>query len=90
MLREWGCGERSSERLQDWMVEHFDPDEIEVAPCEPDWTREAMSIVMNEYELAKPENFVRAQYSLAVAFVECSETGFETSKARFIRDAFVD
>ena len=90
ILLDWGQGRISAADLQDWMVAHYDPDEIEVGPGEPQWTIEAMNIVMNEYELAKPIKYVRDNYTLATAFIHCSDGTFEIAKTRFIRQAFVD
>ena len=90
ILLDWGQGRMSAADLQNWMVTHYDPDEIAVGPGEPQWTIEAMNIVMNEYEIAKPTKYVRDNYTLATAFIHCSKGTFETAKTRFIRQAFVD
>tara|TARA_B100000809_G_scaffold55214_1_gene51015 strand:+ start:1851 stop:2297 length:447 start_codon:yes stop_codon:yes gene_type:complete len=90
ILQDWGQGRMSATDLQDWMVTHYDPGEIEVGPGESKWTVAAMNIVMNEYEIAKPIKYLQENYTLATAFIHCSEGAFEAAKTRFIRQAFVD
>lgn len=89
-ITNWGAGLMSSEQLQDWMVTHYDPPEVEVGVDETIWTQEAMNIVMNEYELAKIEKFRIENFQLAIAFIECNEANFLSTRQQFLQNGFCD
>ncbi|MCL1050452.1 hypothetical protein L2755_12550 [Shewanella abyssi] len=90
LLSSWKLGKISAEELQDWMVTHYDPPEVIIAKGEPEWTQEAMNIVMNEYEIAKTAKFRLDNAQYAIDFVNCSEASFNQSKHLFIKDGFAD
>ena len=89
-LNDWHEGKNSAETLQDWMVTHYDPPEVEIGPGESHWVEEAMNIVMNEYELAKIEKFKSEGYQLAIQFLNCNEDNFLSRRQKFIHDGFSD
>jgi len=86
----WGAGTTSTEAFQSWMLDHYEPMEVDIGLGEAECTREAMNIVMNEYELADEKTLVQAQAILAIEFISCKEATFNAAKKRFIQDAFVD
>lgn len=90
LLNTWGEGKISSEELQDWMVTFYDPPEVIIGPGEAEWTQLAMHIIMNEYEIAKISKFRVENYTLAIAFAQCTEDTFNQSKHLFIYDGFCD
>ena len=90
LLSSWKQGKITAEALQDWMVTHYDPPEIAVGNGEPEWTQEAMNIVMNEYEIAKTAKFRLDNAQYAIDFVNCSEASFNQTKHLFIHDGFAD
>ncbi|WP_370980755.1 hypothetical protein [Agaribacterium sp. ZY112] len=89
-LKAWGNKEISTAELQDWMLDNYDPDEIKVGPGEPELVREAMNVVMNEYELAKPACILTEKYQLAIDFILCNEADFLNARTQFLRKAFTD
>jgi len=86
----WGAGTTSTEAFQGWMLDHYEPMEVDIGLGETECTREAMNIVMNEYELADEQTLVQAQAVLAIEFIGCTEATFNAAKKRFIQHAFVD
>ncbi|MCG9697535.1 hypothetical protein [Shewanella sp. Isolate11] len=80
----------SAEQLQDWMVTHYDPDEVDVGLGEPEWTVEAMNIVMNEYEIAKLDKFRQENAQLGIDFIECDESRFNQTRHLFLQQGFKD
>jgi hypothetical protein len=89
-INNWGTSIISSEQLQDWMITHYDPPEVEVGLQEALWTQEAMNIVMNEYELAKINKFRIENFKLAISFIECNEINFITTRQQFLQNGFSD
>ena len=89
-LTAWHEKKISSETLQDWMVTHYDPPEVEIGQGETQWVEEAMNIIMNEYELAKIEKFKPEGYQFAMAFLNCEEDNFLVRRQQFIHDSFLD
>ena len=89
-INAWGKGSISSEQLQDWLVTHYDPPEVEIGLGESEWAQEAMNIVMNEYELAKIVKFRIENYQLAIAFIECNEVNFLVTRQQFLHNGFSD
>lgn len=89
-LHLWGRQKITNEQLQDWMVTHYDPPDVEIGIDESEWVTEAMNIIMNEYELAKLDKFKREGYQFALAFLESDEATFAPRKHRFIHDGFSD
>lgn len=75
-LNAWGASSITAEQLQDWMVTHYDPDETDIGLGEPEWTVEAMNIVMNEYEIAKLAKFRLENFQLAIDFIKADESRF--------------
>ncbi|MCG9728251.1 hypothetical protein L1D44_00050 [Shewanella sp. Isolate13] len=90
LLTSWKLGEIDAEALQNWMITHYDPPEVKIGSGEPEWTQEAMNIVMNEYEIAKIEKFRLDNAQYAIDFVNCSESNFNQTKHLFIQDGFRD
>jgi len=89
-IEAWMTGTTSTEDFQGWMLDHYEPMEVDIGLGEAEFTREAMNIVMNEYELADEQTLVQAQACLAIEFINCEESSFNAAKKRFIGDAFVD
>ncbi len=89
-LLQWGSKKISNEQLQDWMVTHYDPPEVEIGNGETEWVCEAMNIIMNEYEIAKLDKFKAESYQFALAFLESDETTFYQRKHHFVHDGFSD
>lgn len=89
-LHLWGSDKISAEKLQEWMITHYDPPEIEIGNGESEWVVEAMNIIMNEYELAKLEKFKPEGYQFALAFLACDESNFYQRKHSFVHDGFSD
>jgi len=90
LLNDWHEGKFSTETLQDWMVTHYDPPEVEIGPGETQWVEEAMNIIMNECELAKIDKFKDETYQFAIEFLNCNEDDFLSRRQRFIHDGFSD
>lgn len=90
VLNAWSEGDRSTEQMQGWMLDNYEPLEVDIGLGEAEITREAMNIVMNEYELADEQAIVHAQAQLAIDFIECDERNFNQGKKRFIQKAFTD
>lgn len=89
-LHLWGTQKISNEQLQEWMVTHYDPPEIEIGLGETEWISEAMNIIMNEYELAKLDKFKIEGYQFALDFLDCTEENFYQRKHSFVHDGFSD
>ena len=89
-LMQWKKKQISAEQLQDWMVTHYDPDEVEVGLGECEWTIEAMNIVMNEYEIAKLDKFRQENSQLAIDFIETDESRFNQTRHLFLQEGFKD
>ncbi|WP_394147368.1 hypothetical protein [Shewanella atlantica] len=90
LLTSWGEQKIDSDQLQDWMVTNYDPDETDIGKGEPEWTVEAMNIVMNEYEIAKQEKFRLENYMLAIEFIQAEESRFNQTRHLFLREGFSD
>jgi len=90
VLDNWHKTKISSEELQDWMVTHYDPPDVEIGPGETSWVEEAMNIIMNEYELARIEKFKKEGYQHAINFLSCNEDNFLSRRQMFIHDSFLD
>ena len=86
----WGTQKISNQQLQDWMVTHYDPPEVEIGHGETEWVAEAMNIIMNEYELAKLDKFKTEGYQFALSFLACDEGNFYQRKHSFVHDGFSD
>ncbi len=89
-LHLWGANKISNEQLQDWMVTHYDPPEVEIGLGETESIIEAMNIIMNEYELAKLDKFKPESYPLALEFLACDDNNFYQRKYNFVHDGFSD
>ncbi len=89
-LESWKQQQITAEQLQDWMVTHYDPDEVDVGRGEPEWTVEAMNIVMNEYEIAKLEKFRQENVQLAIDFINSEEARFNQTRHLFLQQGFKD
>jgi len=89
-IDRWNTENMTTEAFQGWMLDHYEPMEVDIGLGEAECTREAMNIVMNEYELADEQTLVQAQAVLAIEFIECTEATFNAAKKRFIQHAFVD
>jgi hypothetical protein len=89
-LHLWGTQKISNEQLQDWMVIHYDPPEIEIGMGESEWVSEAMNIIMNEYELAKLDKFKIEGYQYALIFLDSNENNFYQHKHNFVHNGFSD
>ncbi|MDX1282521.1 hypothetical protein [Shewanella colwelliana] len=89
-LQQWQTAQISAEQLQDWMVTHYDPDEVSIGQGECEWTVEAMNIVMNEYEIAKLDKFRQENAQLAIDFIQGEEARFNQTRHLFLQDGFKD
>ncbi|QYJ86783.1 hypothetical protein K0I73_03275 [Shewanella mesophila] len=89
-LMLWKNKQISAEQLQDWMVSHYDPDEVDIGLGECEWTIEAMNIVMNEYEIAKLDKFRQENAQLAIDFIDTDESRFNQTRHLFLQDGFRD
>ncbi len=89
-LTAWQQAKIDNEQLQDWMVTHYDPDEVSIGQGECEWTVEAMNIVMNEYEIAKTEKFRQENAQLAIDFILADEARFNQTRHLFLQQGFHD
>ncbi|QYK01951.1 hypothetical protein [Shewanella psychrotolerans] len=89
-LMQWKNKQISAEQLQDWMVSHYEPDEVDIGLGECEWTIEAMNIVMNEYEIAKLDKFRQENAQLAIDFIDTDESRFNQTRHLFLQDGFRD
>ncbi|GIU45168.1 hypothetical protein [Shewanella algidipiscicola] len=89
-LEQWKNQQISTEQLQDWMVTHYDPDEVTIGLGECEWTVEAMNIVMNEYEIAKLDKCRQEQAQLAIDFINSDEARFNQTRHLFLYEGFKD
>lgn len=89
-LQQWNNKQLSAEQLQDWMVTHYDPDEVDIGLGEAQWTIEAMNIVMNEYEIAKLTKFRQENAQLAIDFIDTDESRFNQTRHLFLQEGFKD
>ena len=90
VVTDWGQGRLSTDGLQQWMLDHYDPDEVTIGEGEPEVVQEAMHIVMNEYELAKPDKILPAGHALALQFIDCDDSSFLQRRRQFLKEAFCD
>ena len=90
VLEHWGRERCSTAELQGWMLDYFEPMEFTIGEGEPEIVREAMHIVMNEYELADENKIVRESFQAALDFILCDESSFNTRKKVFLQGAFLD
>ncbi|MEI6860604.1 MAG: hypothetical protein V5788_12755 [Shewanella sp.] len=90
VIKSWGVQKIDSEKFQDWMVTYYEPDENDIGLGEPEWTQEAMNIVMNEYEIAKQEKFLLTKYQLAINFITTEESKFNQTRHLFLHEGFSD
>jgi len=90
IIVSWGNSTITTAQLQDWMVTHYDPDETDIGLGEPEWTVEAMNIVMNEYEIAKLAKFRLENFQLAIDFIQADESCFNQTRHLFLREGFSD
>jgi hypothetical protein len=89
-LQQWNNKQISAEQLQDWMVTHYDPDEVDIGLGEAQWTIEAMNIVMNEYEIAKLTKLRQENAQLAIDFIDTDESRFNQTRHLFLQEGFKD
>jgi len=90
VLTNWGHGKTSTEQLQHWMLDNFEPDEFTIGEGEPEETIEAMHIVMNEYEIADETKCIANQFQLAIDFINTNEINFLPTRNAFLQRAFCD
>ncbi|WP_111978484.1 hypothetical protein [Algibacillus agarilyticus] len=90
VLKDCIEGRLTPAEVQDWMVDNYDPLEIKIAENEPDYTQEAMNIVMNEYELVDLNKCLPIGFEYALAFVCCQEHEYAQARANFIKAGFID
>lgn len=90
VLSQWGDKTITTEKLQLWMLDNFEPDEFDIGKGETECVSEAMHIVMNEYELAQENKCLVEQFKLAIDFILCDESSFEICKTKFLRQGFSD
>ncbi|AGH81319.1 hypothetical protein PCNPT3_06905 [Psychromonas sp. CNPT3] len=89
-ITRWKDAKLSNVQLQDWMVTHYDPPDVEIGKGENETVIEAMNIIMNEYELAKVDKFKIESAQAALDFLNCSEDTFEKCKYAFVHQGFLD
>ena len=80
----------TAQDLQDWMINHFDPPETQVGVDENELIQEAMSIIMNEYELVKIDKLKIEGITLALDFLKSNEGDFDRKRYQFLHNAFAD
>ena len=90
VLKRWGSDEYSSDQLQEWMIDHYDPPEVSVGKGEPEHTQEAMHIVMNEYEICATEKYRREGCQLAIEYIQAPLNSSESARKVFIKQGFTD
>jgi len=90
LLKSWGEQKIDAEKLQEWMIHNYDLDETDVGRDEPEWTQEAMNIVMNEYEIAKLAKMRQENYKLAIEFINADEMYFNQARHLFLHEGFSD
>ncbi|NRD72887.1 hypothetical protein HQQ94_06465 [Shewanella sp. VB17] len=90
IILSWGNSIITTAQLQDWMITHYDPDETDIGLGEPEWTVEAMNIVMNEYEIAKLTKCRLESFQLAIDFIQADESVFNQTRHLFLREGFSD
>ena len=81
-------GKLSPTELQEWMILNYEPLEVKVGENEAPHTVEAMNIVMNEYELARPDKFTKVGWELALTFIACNQNDFDQTRNDFIHKGF--
>lgn len=90
ILTQWGQQKITTQALQSWMLDNFEPDEFDIGKGESEWVSEAMHIVMNEYELASESKCLSSEYQLSIDFLQCDEQSFLSRRNDFLRNAFCD
>ena len=89
-INSWGQQHISTELLQLWMLDNFEPDEFDIGKGEPECVVEAMHIIMNEFELAQQEKCLSSKYQLAIHFIDCNDDNFIMRKNEFLKHGFSD
>ena len=90
VLTRWGNQEITTEKLQHWMLDNFEPDEFKIGEGESEYTIEAMHIVMNEYEIALENKCLTANFELAIEFINTNEERFIVNRHAFLQRGFCD
>ena len=80
----------SVEQLQEWMIDNYDPPESGVVKAEAEHTKNAMDMVMNEYELVDLDKVRLEGLAMAMEFIACEAHEFDVKGKRFIRGGFLD
>ena len=80
----------SVEQLQVWVIHNYDPPEAGVAKAEAEHTKNAMDMVMNEYELVDLDKVRLEGLVMAMDFIACEAHEFDAKGKRFIREGFLD
>ncbi len=88
VLIDWGQGRLSSYELRDWMEGNYYPLHLEVGSSEPEHTQRSMHLIMNEFELVSPPNFVPGRYKAAIKFLDASEQDYGQAEERFYEECF--
>ncbi|MGB1297674.1 MAG: hypothetical protein ACPG8A_05325 [Psychrobium sp.] len=90
ILNQWHSDQITTEKLQVWMIDNFEPDEFDIGKGEEEHTVEAMHIVMNEYELVNEAKCLKAGAKLAIDFINATPDSFMTTRGEFLRNGFSD
>lgn len=88
ILTCWGKGQITTEKLQLWMLDNFEPDEFIIGENEPEHTVEAMNIVMNEYEIARENKCLVTAFQLSIDFLNSNEDNFIANRHAFLQYGF--
>lgn len=90
VLTQWHSGLISTEKLQVWMIDNFEPDEFTIGKGEEEHTIEAIHIVMNEYELVDEDKCLISGAQLAINFINATPDTFMAQRGEFLRNGFKD
>jgi len=90
VLSQWQQQLMTTEKMQLWMLDNFEPDEYIIGQGESEEVVEAMHMVMNEYELADQDKCLSDKANLAIDFINTDSDSFISQKSEFLRNAFID
>ena len=90
VIESWGPSDITTEKLQLWMLDNFEPDEFDIGQGESESVVEAMHIVMNEYELMAQDKCQQDKYQLVISFINSDNGNFMARKSDFLRQCFSD
>jgi hypothetical protein len=84
VIQSWGTGTTPDLEMHLWATNNYFPLHQQVAPGEPDRVALAISIVLTEFECAKPPYpFKRNVAAFALEFIRAQDWEFEQRKSDF-------